>query len=229
MFSDIKMVFLSFICYSVIGWILEVLDQLWRQHKFINRGFLIGPYCPVHGIGALLMLKLLKRFSNDYLMLFISAVFICSILEYFTSFILEKLFKARWWDYSDYKFNLNGRICLQNSILFGLAGVLIIKIGQPFIYRVVTSCPTNVLTMTCILILVIFSVDVLVSFNVICSFRSLTNDLLKDSTEEISNKVKNKLMSSSVLIKRLVTAFPSFKNNVIKLKDNIVSVFYFRD
>ena len=140
---------------------------------------------------------------------------------------MEKLFKARWWDYSDYKFNLNGRICLQNSLFFGLAGVIIVKFGQPFIYNVIMDIPTNILNIISIVLLVIFSVDLIVSFNVICSFKNLANDLFKDSTEEISSKVRNVVKSKSILLKRLLNAFPTLKKGVIKIKHNISNIFNF--
>lgn len=222
---NIKIVFISFVFYSLIGWIIEVIDQFYRQKKFINRGFLLGPYCPVHGTGALLMLLLLSRFSNNAFLLFISSVLICTTLEYLTGFLLEKIFKARWWDYSDYKFNLNGRVCLQNSLFFGLAGVLIIKFSQPFLMSVILSIPTNVLNIICVILLLIFSFDLIISFNIICSFNNLTTDMLKDSTEEISNKVKTKLAKHSIFFKRLIMAFPNLKRGVIKIKDNIVDFF----
>lgn len=224
---NLKIIFLSFMFYSMIGWIIEVIDQFYRQKKIINRGFLIGPYCPVHGIGAMLMLLLLRNISNNVIVLFISSVVICSVLEYFTGFLLEKLFKARWWDYSDYKFNLNGRICLQNSLFFGLAGVIIVKFGQPFIYNVIMDIPSDILNIISIILLVIFTVDLIVSFNVICSFKNLANDLFKDSTEEISSKVRNVVKSKSILLKRLLNAFPTLKKGVIKIKHNISNIFNF--
>ncbi|MCI9433992.1 MAG: putative ABC transporter permease [Bacilli bacterium] len=222
---NIKLVFISFVFYSIVGWIIEVIDQFYRQKKIINRGFLLGPYCPVHGIGALLMLLLLSRFSNNSFILFISSVLICTILEYLTGFLLEKIFKARWWDYSDYKFNLNGRVCLQNSLFFGLAGVIIVKFSQPFLISVISNISANMLNIICIIILIIFCFDLIVSFYVICSFKNLTNNMLKDSTVEISNKVKAKLAKQSVLFKRLIMAFPNLKRGVIRIKNNIVSFF----
>lgn len=222
---NIKIVLLSFLFYSIIGWIIEVVDQFYRQKKFINRGFLLGPYCPVHGIGALLMLLLLSRFSNNSFLLFISSFLICTVLEYITGFLLEKIFKARWWDYSDYKFNLNGRVCLQNSLFFGFAGVIIVKFSQPFLMNIILNIPTNILNIICITLLLIFCIDLIISFNVICSFKNLTNDILKDSTEEISNKVKTKLAKRSVFFKRLIMAFPNLKRSVIKIKNNIVNFF----
>ncbi len=220
---NIKILFISFIFYSLIGWIIEVIDQFYRQKKLINRGFLLGPYCPVHGIGALLMLLLLGRFYNNTLILFISSVLICTTLEYLTGFLLEKIFKARWWDYSDYKFNLNGRVCLQNSLFFGLAGVIIVKFSQPFLMGLIANMSTNLLNIICIVLLLMFCIDLIISFYVICSFKNLTNNILKDSTEEISSKVKSKLAKHSIFFRRLIMAFPNLKRGVNKIKKNIVN------
>lgn len=223
---NIKIIFLLFIFYSVIGWIIEVLDQFYRQKRFINRGFLIGPYCPVHGIGALLMILLLSGITDSYIVLFFSAAIICTLLEYITSFLLEKIFKARWWDYTCYKFNLNGRVCLQNSIFFGIAGVFIVKIANPFLVKSIIKNITN-LNIICLIFGIIFILDLIVSFNVIVKFKNIANSLTKDSTEEISSRVKKILSNKSILFKRLINAFPNLKNNAKKIKDNIINIFNF--
>ncbi len=223
---NIKIIFLLFIFYSVIGWIIEVLDQFYRQKRFINRGFLIGPYCPVHGIGALLMILLLSGITDSYIVLFFSAAIICTLLEYITSFLLEKIFKARWWDYTCYKFNLNGRVCLQNSIFFGIAGVFIVKIANPFMVKIIIKNITN-LNIICLIFGIIFILDLIVSFNVIVKFKNIANSLTKDSTEEISSRVKKILSNKSILFKRLINAFPNLKNNAKKIKDNIINIFNF--
>ena len=114
--------FLLFLVYSFLGWCLEVGVKLYEDHAFVNRGFLIGPYCPIYGFGALIMSIFLNRYLNDPVVLFIMIVFSCSILEYFTSYILEKLFHTRWWDYSNRKFHINGRICLETMSLFAVFG-----------------------------------------------------------------------------------------------------------
>lgn len=221
---NIKIIFILFIFYSMIGWIIEVLDQFYRKKRFINRGFLIGPYCPVHGIGALLMVLLLSGITDSYIILFFSASLICTILEYITSFLLEKIFKARWWDYSCYKFNLNGRVCLQNSIFFGIAGVFIVKIANPFVVKfIIQNVPDS--NVICLVLGIIFTLDLFISFNVIVKFKNITNILTKDSTEEISNRVKKTLAKKSVLFKRLINAFPNLKNGAKKFKDNIISIF----
>ena len=123
---------LLFFVYSFLGWCLEVGCKLVSDHKFINRGFLIGPYCPIYGHGALIMTILLNRYLNDPATLFIMIILCCSLLEYFTSYFLEKIFHTRWWDYSGYRFNINGRICLETMVPFGLFGLLLCMFRIPF-------------------------------------------------------------------------------------------------
>lgn len=104
--------FLYFIIYSFLGWFMEVCVSLWNKHKFINRGFLIGPYCPIYGWGCLAIILVVGKDTSDILGVFLKAILICSLLEYFTSYFMEKIYNVRWWDYSNKKFNINGRICL---------------------------------------------------------------------------------------------------------------------
>lgn len=85
---------------------MEISFTLYKDKTLVNRGFLMGPYCPIYGCGCILIILLLKRYLNDFIALFIMSMVICSILEYLTSYIMEKLFKARWWDYSDRRFNI---------------------------------------------------------------------------------------------------------------------------
>ena len=121
------MYFILFMFYSFIGWIIEIINEIITEKRYVNRGFLVGPYCPIYGFGTIFMITLLTRYLDDFIVLFIMSVVICSLLEYFTSYIMEKMFKARWWDYSDKKFHINGRICLSNCIAFGVLGLLIVK------------------------------------------------------------------------------------------------------
>ena len=114
----IEIIFLSFIFYSFIGWLYEsALVTYVQKRTFINRGFFLGPYCPIYGAGAVFCYLLLKDISNP-IILFIMAAIVCCTLEYFTSYVMEKLFHARWWDYSNLPFNINGRVCLAGAILF---------------------------------------------------------------------------------------------------------------
>ena len=214
--------FLLFIIYSFFGWLIEIINTLIIEGKFVNRGFLIGPYCPIYGVGALLITFALDRYSSDPLVLFVMSVILCCILEYLTSYLMEKLFNTRWWDYSDKKFNINGRICLEAAILFGLLGVLIIYILNPCFYFLLTHIPEILITILFIIILLFFVLDFAVSFKIITTIKTdiktANLNTAKDTTEEISDYVRKILLNNTILNRRLVHAFPHFKVSSTWLK-----------
>ena len=105
---------------------MEVVGKLIEKKKFINRGFLIGPYCPIYGTGAILITFLLKKYVPYPFALFVMAILVCGTLEYLTSYLMEKIYHARWWDYTNRKFNINGRVCLETLLPFGIAATLIL-------------------------------------------------------------------------------------------------------
>ena len=98
MLHTIEIYFLLFLTYAFLGWCMEVTCKLIQFKRFINRGFLVGPYCPIYGWGALAITLLLQRYTNDIIVLFVMAVIVCSFIEYFTSYFMEKKYHARWWD-----------------------------------------------------------------------------------------------------------------------------------
>ena len=204
--------FIYFIIIAICGWLMEVTLQLVQKHKFADRGFLIGPYCPIYGCGALLITIFLTKLEEYPLALFSVTILVCGVLEYFTSYIMEKIFHARWWDYSENKFNINGRVCLETIIPFGILGLTLIYIVNPFIFDNLVKVPESTLNIIAIIIAVIFAIDNLVSFKVISNVRSATKKFdeenPKDNTEEISQKVKEFLKNKSILNRRLVNAFP---------------------
>ena len=206
--------FMLFIIYAVAGWICEVTLQLVQKHKLADRGFLIGPYCPIYGCGAILITLCLTPFNEHPIGLFILAMVLCGSLEYATSFIMEKAFNARWWDYSNMRFNINGRICLETLVPFGIAGLLIIYVFNPFLISMIGLMGENVLNITSIAILVIFVADVIVSSKIIYNFKKTNKEVSqqdsKDSTEIISEKVREILRNKSFLNRRLIEAFPDF-------------------
>lgn len=220
--KNVMVYFLLFLIYSFCGWALEVLGKLIEKKRFINRGFLIGPYCPIYGFGSLAITFLLKKYTDDAVTLFIMAILVCGILEYFTSYFMEKIFKARWWDYSQRKFNINGRVCLNTIIPFGLLGLFIMYVSNPFFLNILNKLPFTVLSVLSILLFIIFLVDNILSFNVISTVRTTTKGLYKelDNTEEITKKVKEILLSKSILHKRLIHAYPSLESIKGKIKEN---------
>lgn len=210
--KQIMMYFLLFIIYSIIGWAVEMIVTSIDTKKIVNRGFLIGPYCPVYGIGAISIIIMLSKYKDDFVALFILAIVICSLIEYLTSYLMEKIFNARWWDYSHLSFNINGRICLGNSIIFGLGGLLIVKVN-PFFERVLAYLPSNVFSFLFGVVFTLFLVDAITSFNIINRLKLTTLELRKDNTFEITDKVRKILNEKSLQFKRLLQAFPDMKIN----------------
>lgn len=205
---NLKTYFILYIIYSFIGWVIEVIATSKDTKKFVNRGFLIGPYCPIYGTCALLMILIPNQ--KNLLLLFIVAFLICSIAEYVTSYLMEKLFKARWWDYSRRKFNLNGRICLRMSVAFGLLGVLLIRYVNPLITSMLIKIPLNTINIIFYALLIIFIIDNIISFKVIIKIKETTKFIKMDNTKEITEKVKT-ILGNSFFVKRLLSAFPNFK------------------
>ena len=130
-----------FILYAFLGWVCEDLYCGIPKKKFINRGFFYGPYCPIYGFGALLVLYPLLFVRQYPILVFILGVIITSVLEYITSWVMELLFKTRWWDYSQRFLNIHGRVCLLNSTLFGIMSIVVVYIVHPVIQDIVKSIP----------------------------------------------------------------------------------------
>lgn len=218
MIQTIETYFLLFISYAFLGWCMEVGCKYVQFGKFINRGFLIGPYCPIYGWGAIAITILLKRYTYDPLVLFIMSTLVCSIIEYFTSYFMEKKYHARWWDYSSKKFNINGRICLETLIPFGILGLFIMYVTNPMLFKIYQSMSKIVVHIISITLFIIFIVDNIISSNIISSVNVEGSKLVKDNTEEITEKVKQILREKSWLHRRLINAYPNLKDIRVKIK-----------
>ena len=120
-----------FLIYSFFGWCLEVVYQAVEHGKFINRGFLNGPYCPIYGFGVIIVTGALDPIKSNAVVLFFGSVLLTSMLEFITGFVLEKIFHMHWWDYSEEKFNIRGYICLKFSLLWGVACIIVVRIIHP--------------------------------------------------------------------------------------------------
>ena len=138
---------LFFSVYSMIGWLCESIYCSIPQKRWINRGFLNGPFCPVYGFGALLILAVLSpllgvfEFPLELIVLFFTATLLTSVLEYVTSVLLEKLFHTSWWDYSNHKYQIHGRVCLMNSLLFGVMSTLVLEVLHPLSSSLLIAIP----------------------------------------------------------------------------------------
>jgi len=212
---------LLFFIYAFIGWIGEVCLALVIEKKFINRGFLIGPYCPIYGVGCVLLTICLQSFIKYPILVFIMSLLLCSGLEYATSYIMEKLFKARWWDYSNYKFNINGRICLRYMLAFGILGTLIMYLVNPLVLALINKIPLTILLILISMLSIIFIIDNILSFKIIYTFKNTILSVAKDNTEEINQKVHEILLEATGLAKRLRNAFPNLKVTIKNTKKEI--------
>lgn len=222
----IIVIYILFWLYSFLGWLMETTLVSLQSKKFINRGFFMGPYCPIYGTGGVLLL-VLSPYKDSPFLVFILSIIICSVVEYLTSYILEMIYKVRWWDYSNRMFNLNGRVCLFNSICFGLLGMLMVSYLNPVFLNLITSLSDTILTIIALTILIITLIDMSITFSIMFDIRKTIINLKEktitsifkknqDNTEEVSKRVKNILKEKSIIHKHLSNAFSNlkvYKNN----------------
>ena len=226
---------LTFFIFSFGGWLFEGALSLFRDHEVVNRGFLNGPLCPIYGAGAMLFIILTHWTDRPLELFFFGGLFAC-MLEYFTSYLMEKIYKARWWDYSHYPFNINGRVCLAGFLVFGLFSSL-----MPFMKRgidwLIGLIPWNLHIYIAAILLVIFIIDFAYSNHVIAKFNRSLSKIQKQLTAQfplnIINKGKRKYLrlklgDKQITIltwqqRRLLSAFPGFQSKYDKALNELVS------
>ncbi|NCC08563.1 MAG: hypothetical protein EOM30_11145 [Clostridia bacterium] len=155
--------FWYFSIYALLGWCMEVCFDTVRTGKFVNRGFLNGPVCPIYGFGMVIVILVLTPMTDNLLMLYLGTVLLASALELVTGWVLKKIFHTTWWDYSDVPFNLGGYICLKFSLLWGVGGVFVMDIVQPLIASFVDGFPRLGGEILFWIILVLFVSDAIVT------------------------------------------------------------------
>lgn len=212
-----------FFIYSFLGWVTEVFLKYLQYHRFINRGFLIGPYCPIYGAGAVLITvggEMLTSFERSWAMSFLIAFILCGLLEYATSYILEKYFHARWWDYTQKPMNLHGRVWIGNLILFGLGGVAIAEILNPRFLALASRIDPFFFTAVLTAVAVLFLADVLMSYFIMNLLKRGVEESRSDKSEEIAAEVRYLLENRSVFHKRIMDAYPelTFRTKEVKAR-----------
>ena len=207
--------FIYFILYSFVGYIAEVIFVSFYFKKVVNRGFLCGPICPIYGLGAIGMIFFLRRYTHDIFALFVFGALIASILEYFIGFALEKLFHNKWWDYSENKFNLNGRICLLNTILFGIGSVLLLEFIHPFVSKYVLRLTNTTLIVLFIISATLLILDTIYSSIIAYNYRSrliIVEELKKEKINKLPKmlraNIRKRVRNLKLFPKRLIMAFP---------------------
>lgn len=205
-----------FIVYSFLGWIMESIFRSFCEKKIINTGFLIGPMCPIYGIGSIIMITCMGWLQGSVVELFIISVVILTFWEYIVGVLLEKVFQTKYWDYSEHKFNFQGRICLTNSILWGCLGVGFINIIHPFVWGVISGFDQNVFAW------IIYGTTALVIIDTIISVIKVKNikvDLKK--VEDISEEIKEKLNEIKEITKEKSTEKIKIKENLQNVVENL--------
>ena len=199
---------LLFFAMAMLGWLMEVVCKLIQFHRFINRGFLIGPYCPIYGFGSVLIVLLLERYAEHPAVVFFMGMLVCGTLEYVTSYGMERLFHARWWDYSGRRFNLNGRICAGTLIPFGLLGLLLVYVLKPGLFSLFGRLPQGWLDGLSVGLTLLLLADTVVSSTVLSKIRKSAELSGADDTETITHEVRVTLSRQGALIRRALRAFP---------------------
>lgn len=175
---------IKFAIFGFCGWLWESVLYTALSGKFENRGFLYGPLCPIYGFGANIAAALFGSYVETPLKLFLVCMVSSAILEYLTSFVLEKFFGARWWDYSTIPLNIHGRICLSCSIAFGLAGVILLPGAILPIINFVDSIPTETASVIAIFIAGFLGGDTFLSVNNITDLNKLMEDIEHEVVEK---------------------------------------------
>ena len=140
---DLYFILYNLLIYSFLGWIYESTFVSIKSKTVINRGFLNGPLIPIYGFGATLVYLLLAPFKSRYLLIFVLSIVIATVLEFLTSYLLEKIFHAIWWDYSKFKYNIQGRVCVAVSLFWGGLSLIMLYGMQPIITNIIDGIPRN--------------------------------------------------------------------------------------
>ena len=188
-YTGYELLWLFFI-YSFGGWVLETISATLKQRKFANRGLVNGPFCVLYGLTAIAMTVGLQELRGIWL--FIFATVYATVAEWVSGHLIEKAFKARWWDYSQKKFNINGRVCLGTIVPFGLLGLLIMYVLNPFFLGQIGKLSEVWLNILFWSLLAIYICDNVISGIVVRAIKTTEKGFGKelDNTEEITNKVK---------------------------------------
>lgn len=211
--------FLYFVIYSFLGWICEVIYCSIPAKKFINRGFLKGPICPVYGFGAVFVIYIMTSLNiKSPILIFIFGGIIASVIEFIADLMLEYVFHTRLWDYSNRKFNIKGRVCLLNSTLFSILSLVLMSFIHPIIMsyiKMLSNRALIIIVIICMLLLITdISRTVLEVINLNTTLKNMS--LLKELKKEFSKK--------EIKFIRLINAFPQLEHKRYKEEFNNLKI-----
>lgn len=200
-----------FFVYSFIGWCGEAAMAAVHRHKFVNRGFVSGPICPVYGAGAAAVAVFLPGLKDQLFFLFLGGMIVTTFVEYLTGRILELIFHRKWWDYSDQRFNLDGYVCLKNSVVWGICSVLMICFFDPLLCRLLVLIPRLAGDILLWILGVLLVIDAVGSGVAVLGLKKKQSRITQ-ITEELHKT--SKLLENALttrIQKRMVKAFPNIE------------------
>lgn len=174
-----------FFIYAILGWVVEVVYHVINVGKFVNRGFLKGPYCPIYGFGMFFILYLLTPYINHVGLLFLLSILITTLIELIAGFLLEHFLQKRWWDYSSLPFNFKGYICVKFSLYWGFGALIVVKFIHPLIDQLYRFLPNYLIYLFVIIMLGMMLVDFITTLNNVLGLNRQLKEL-----DEMSEKIK---------------------------------------
>ena len=225
--EEILHLILLFFFYSFLGWCMEVVLKYIQFHRFINRGFYTGPICPIYGYGAILItltIQWISPFESAVGTTFAISFTLCGLLEYFTSYFMEKRFHARWWDYSNKPMNLHGRIWIGNLVLFGLGGVAIIHILNPVLLSFLNSFSLLTKEVVLTAFIAVFAADYVLTHFMMKLIKSGIERSEADSTEAMNREIRLLLSNRNIFYRRFADAYPNVIYQTERIKNRVNSI-----
>lgn len=207
---------------------MEIIVCSFHFKKLVNRGFLFGPICPIYGVGALLIYFGFRNYTNNPILIFIMGILITSGVEYYTSYMFEKLFHNKWWDYSSRPDNINGRICIWNSFGFGIAGLLVIYIFQPIFLSVINLLSNSLIMTFSTICFILFVIDLIASGIIAYNLRTriivaeeLKHEKLAMIPKLLEKKYHNQIAKIKFKSNRILKNYPEMAINLSKELDTV--------
>lgn len=208
--------FLSFVIYAFFGWICEVIYCSIISKKFVNRGVLFLPVCPIYGFGALIVTFISKPFNDYFILVFIIGIISTTLVEFLTSYLLERIFGLRLWDYSHYKFNFMGRVCLLNSLLFGLMVLAVVYGINPILISFLNNIEQSLKNILSLSFFIILFTDTIWTILNVTAFTKYIHMFV----EKVETEYKRKM-------EYYINKFPSMRINIKKSPSIRVKEFFY--
>lgn len=213
--------YLIFFIYSFLGWCWETFPcSAIELDKIHNRGFLLGPICPIYGLGASLSFVLLKNFESS-LSIFIYSAFLSCLIEYIIGYLLERFFHKRWWDYSNYPFQIKRRVCLYGLLIFGLANILIVKKITPVLFFFLSMSSDKLINIILFFFVTCLTIDLILTVNHLGHISRRLNKIYEVIDRNLSAYFKDLNESERLENLKFLEESKKFKSKLININSNL--------